>query len=552
MPTIPRGGGQYTHTWGPSDDEHTQKLVISGQTAYNCSEEALFLFVGHLARETANQLSLQYGVPVPILSRHLDRGLVTHHHARYTFTIIYGLPGNLAALHAHKSDSDEGPYGNSPSSETKNFHIAQSAKLFPTHCKMPSISPQDAIRVATQELVDSLKNPTINGPLNLHHTHRKALTDITNIITNKAPPQRVGAHQPPQRVATKLLPQRVHAHVTPSNNTTEPTNTRSTPRTHQKHTRNNIPLPAIMEEIDDSHTMDEDARTDIAIAPPIHMPHHQQPTPTNVHITQEDEPPPRRSACLNPNEFRSPKGPAFISQEAMYKVLGLAINKLTPYYTPRKLQHEQLIFSPDIELDEICMGVQHPIMKQTINKYQQLIAEPLLKDTWTKAMCKELGRLAQGYGNTKGTNTIKFLTLDEIKTTPKDRTVTYARICVNYRPQKEDPNQVRITVGGNLINYSGELTTRTADLTTTKIMLNSVLSTPNAKYVTADVKNFYLKTPLDRHEYMHMPIKLIPEEIIQQYKLREKCVNGMVYMQIQKDMYGLPQAGILTNKLLKK
>ena len=44
----------------------------------------------------------------------------------------------------------------------------------------------------------------------------------------------------------------------------------------------------------------------------------------------------------------------------------------------------------------------------------------------------------------------------------------------------------------------------------------------------------------------------MPEEIIQQYDLRNKCKNGFVYMQIEKGMYGLPQAGILANKLLRK
>ena len=75
--------------------------------------------------------------------------------------------------------------------------------------------------------------------------------------------------------------------------------------------------------------------------------------------------------------------------------------------------------------------------------------------------------------------------------------VTYARIVVDSRPQKDDLNRVRITVGGNLIEYPGELTTRTADLTTTKLLWNSVISTKGAKYKTADIKSFYLETPLD-------------------------------------------------------
>ncbi len=85
-------------------------------------------------------------------------------------------------------------------------------------------------------------------------------------------------------------------------------------------------------------------------------------------------------------------------------------------------------------------------------------------------MCIELGRLVQGYKDTKSTNTIKFMTLEEIKHIPKDQVVIYARIVPDYRPQKKDPNHVRITAGGNLINYPFELTTRTTDLMTSKIM----------------------------------------------------------------------------------
>ena len=76
-----------------------------------------------------------------------------------------------------------------------------------------------------------------------------------------------------------------------------------------------------------------------------------------------------------------------------------------------------------------------------------MIDEPLLRDVWMKVMGVELGRLAQGYGDTKGTDTINFMLLDEIPNIPADRTVTYARFMVDYREQKEDPNRVRITVG---------------------------------------------------------------------------------------------------------
>ena len=60
-----------------------------------------------------------------------------------------------------------------------------------------------------------------------------------------------------------------------------------------------------------------------------------------------------------------------------------------------------------------------------------------------KGMCKELGRSAQGYGETgagdyvKGTNTVLFMDLEKIKTISKDQVVTYAMIVVDYQPQKQ-------------------------------------------------------------------------------------------------------------------
>ena len=100
--------------------------------------------------------------------------------------------------------------------------------------------------------------------------------------------------------------------------------------------------------------------------------------------------------------------------------------------------------------------------------------------------------------NIVGTDSMYVITHKEIRNIPKDRTVTYARMVVDYRPQKPDPNQVHITAGGNLIKYPGELTMRTADLTTSKILCNSVLITQDSKYMCIDIKNFYLGIPLDQ------------------------------------------------------
>jgi len=184
-------------------------------------------------------------------------------------------------------------------------------------------------------------------------------------------------------------------------------------------------------------------------------------------------------------------------------------------------------------------------------EYRDLIRDPTTKAAWLTSSANEFGHLAQGIGGrVQGTDTIFFIPRDKV---PQGRKPTYARFVCTYRPQKNEPNRTRLTVGGNLIDYPGDKSTRTSDLTTIKCLLNSTVSTDNAKFMCIDIKNFYLDTPLDRYEYMRIHISLIPQEVIDEYKLQQlKDKHDYVYMEIRKGMYGLPQAGIIANKLLAK
>ncbi len=82
---------------------------------------------------------------------------------------------------------------------------------------------------------------------------------------------------------------------------------------------------------------------------------------------------------------------------------------------------------------------------------------------------------------------------------PQDRCkdVTYGQTICNYRSEKQDPYRTRITMSRNLINYPNDCGTPTADHFTVKIMFNSVITMPNAKFMMIDIKDFYLMTPMD-------------------------------------------------------
>jgi hypothetical protein len=96
---------------------------------------------------------------------------------------------------------------------------------------------------------------------------------------------------------------------------------------------------------------------------------------------------------------------------------------------------------------------------------------------------------------------------------------------------------MRITVGRNLMDYPYELTTQTANMVSSKIMWNSIISMPHTKFSGANIKNMYLKTPLDQYEDIKMPLRLIPNDIIKYYGLSKKAIDGYVYMEISKVMY---------------
>jgi hypothetical protein len=170
--------------------------------------------------------------------------------------------------------------------------------------------------------------------------------------------------------------------------------------------------------------------------------------------------------------------------------------------------------------------------------------QPLLK----RGFGNEFGRLFQGIRDIPGTDTFFFIKLTNI---PKDRNITYGKIVCDYKPHKKEKERVRITVGGDRLDYSGNVAISTANIKTFKILINSTLSTEDAAMMMMDIKNYYLGTPLPRFEYMKMLLSRFPEEIVQKYNLNALSADSWVYIEIRKGMYGLKHAELLANQLLQ-
>jgi hypothetical protein len=175
-------------------------------------------------------------------------------------------------------------------------------------------------------------------------------------------------------------------------------------------------------------------------------------------------------------------------------------------------------------------------------KHQELITKLRYKIKWMRYTANEINRIYN-------TNTIRSIRRSNI---PKGQKVTYGSFVVDIKDHKEEKEWTRLTVGGDQIEYPGDKSTRASGLTTAKILINSVISTLGGKFLVVDINNFYLNTPLGRFEYMVINLSSLPQETIEKYDLLELPQDGKVYIEIQKGMHGLPQAGILASELLQR
>jgi hypothetical protein len=144
-------------------------------------------------------------------------------------------------------------------------------------------------------------------------------------------------------------------------------------------------------------------------------------------------------------------------------------------------------------------------------EYMALMKDPHLQPLWKRGFGNKAGHLFQGIRDIPETDTCFFIKLTNV---PKDRQITYGKIVFDYKPHKKEKQRVRLTVGHDRLDYSGDVATSTADITTFKILINSPLSTADAAMMMINIKNYYLGTPLPRFEYMKMLLSRFPEETV--------------------------------------
>jgi hypothetical protein len=374
---------------------------------------------------------------------------------------------------------------------TASERIVDRIDVFPHNSPMPQMSSSDRILMAAQDMSDALKHPHPDVPFaTIGDDTITALTTLSEIFTRKfTKPEEKKVSPSPQKPAS---------------------NTRQRPELQ----------PVITSPIKNNH---------------------QPRTQTNSNQTYENVQQPPRVVTPATARAAPPRVQAKPHQ-----------------LSPQNLSRDFLDLGG--ANCAIAFGENHWTKTHMINsvirpstgkemQYKDLMKDPDLGPSFEIGLSNELGRIWQGIRDIAGTNIAFFI---DLKSIPENHKITYGKLVCDFKPNKNEKHWVRLTVGVDRLDYSGDTATSTADITTFKILINITLSTQEAKMMIMDIKNYYLGTLLPIYEYIRLPISILPLDIIEKYDLTRLAVNGWVYMEIRKRMYGLKQSGLLANQLLQK
>jgi hypothetical protein len=334
--------------------------------------------------------------------------------------------------------------------ETRACWVWGLTELFPQHCQLPNLTPHQHLRVLTNELANSTTNAsaTTKG-CRLFKLLKLNIQQIINpgVHLDKQRVSNCETQEQQQRVIDKtpiLTVSRI-TNAPPilyAQNPTAKQALKSTPRLHNCETRNNTPraVPLIQ-------------RTNT-------------PTPAwriSPQKVAQGTPPPLTRISLPSCTHQ-----CLVTQQAINVMTICKMATVGTIFThPALISHAKTYHAPHFK--HYASPMVHPVTGKTISSYKRLMKDPVTAEIWQTAFGKDFGGMAQGCNKTgeKGTNAMLVMTINEIAHALQAGTkFTYANLVINHRPQKEDPNRIWITAGGNLISYNSELSVCTADIKT--------------------------------------------------------------------------------------
>jgi len=456
---------------------------------------------------------------------------------------------------------------------TSRVRESDTVAWFPQQFLMPGSSPTELVEAALRDLQDAVLK--LSGTVSVPLDQRQLLLETTVTATDAlkavigaysklslpvVAPQDVVEQRviptlltaPEQRVAlppTLLIPQPSFADlsspvVAPIQHIPQQSSHPMTLRSSVTNAIHRIPLPQLKRSRKKIHRPSDLSRIQKAIEGP------------NIMIIPPSSPT-IGSHQFGPHYSKTLSPEAIMSQALSYStapiISQLSKPTLSSSFTSEDMHHNLLAtISQSIRQHSSCAADLSKYSAAVLNcdsignplNYSSAMAGPDIEH-WRQAEYEELVRL---YSTSK---TIVPILHSQL---PSDRAkdVTY------YSPQTKEKMKngiktfrIRGTAGGNLINYPGEVSARTAELTVVKCHLNATVS-ENAHYATVDIKDFYLGTPLKRPEFIRIPLKFLPQRFLDEYELHSFIQKRSILFRIDKGMYGLPQAGLLAQRQLEE
>jgi hypothetical protein len=324
-------------------------------------------------------------------------------------------------------------------STTASERIVDTLELCPHNYQMPQLSSTDRLIMAAKDITDTLLNPHPKVPISsVGGDTILVLADLAAIFKFKL--------RPPTSPAPQGVPPQVLQHPSLAASSNQILNSHM-PITLQTRSQTTI------------HTQDI---PNVPLPPRVVTPRTLGPSPPRV---------PTGSRRLFPRNLSQDD---FCGIDTAHMAIALGDNHWSQ-------QHQ-------------ANAVINPVTRKAM-EYAALIKDPHLQPIWTQGFGNECGRLFQGIRDIPVADTCFFIKLTNI---PKNIKITYGKIVCDYKPPKKENERVRITVGGDKLDYSGDVATSTADIITFKILINSTLSTEDAVMMMTDINNYYLGTPLPR------------------------------------------------------
>jgi hypothetical protein len=292
-------------------------------------------------------------------------------------------------------------------STTASTRIVETFEFFPHNCQIPQISSTNRLLMAAKDMTDAFQNPHPDVPFAIVGDDTvKALTDLEAIFKLKL------QQAPSLATAASLATVIQRPSLIPL-----PTQISNSPMPDRWKTRSQTTI----------HTQDIPDRP---LTPRVVTPQTLRHSPPRV---------PTGSRQLSPHNLSQDD---FCGMDTSHMAIALGNN----HWSQR--HHANAVI--------------HPVTGKEM-EYSALMKDPRLQPLWTGSFGNECGHLFQGIRDIPGTDTCFFTMLKNI---PEDRNITYGKIVCDYKPHKHEKERVRLTVGGDRLDYSGDVPTSTPDITT--------------------------------------------------------------------------------------